>query len=803
MTKPQVSAPVIFIALMTVAAMLALLITAVFEGSTAKAQGAANVLKRASKSGTIAITGDDRFIVMVNPENDSISVFDASSDSKTATVRVGTEPSAVVIHPDNQTAFVANRADATVVKVTGIHTAQPRLAARAAVGSEPTGLALSPTGKFLYVAEWAEGRISIWDTATMQIFGSIGAPTNPRAVVVTNNGDANDNDEFIIVPEFFGRPVAGGEGGDEGRTGLVRVYRVSDSEPTPGITFGPLDSGFVPEGTNAGTVKTSPNQFFAAAVQGNKVYVTSISASPKGPPRFNGNVFPVVYVGDLATRKEDTGNAGTVNLAKKVAEAIAAGKPRNFLADLVDIDFIGTSNVAYTVSRGADLMQRIVFDSLRGTSIGSQFNTQIELGSLDGKAACQNPIGLVTAHNAPRAYVNCWVSRNLGIVDLSRQALAKVVQSESAPTGRELTVNKGRRFYFTGRGRWSKEAWSSCGSCHPDGLTDNITWSFGAGPRQTTEMSGSFSHGPGRQKQRIFNWTGIFEEMHDFERNTRDVSGGLGAVTTDGCGDLNEERRLDLGGNLDKPVKETQDEAKPSCTKDWDEINEFVKTIRPPKGLQTLDGASVERGRQLFGMPSGTANNGGCVACHGGAGWTVSRLSFEPSSKGNEALGKAPFKAPVPPFAPTWNFHTLQIAPQPPITDTSTGPAEPAAVGPKQVACVLRNVGTFGVPGDKDKTDALEKKADGSRAQGRGGFNIPSLYGLSLGAPYLHHGQAAALDDLFDDPKWQQHLQAANPVFMTTGNREQTKKDLIAFLLSIDADTPELSLPEGFDVCGR
>ncbi|MDX2005766.1 MAG: hypothetical protein SFU83_10860 [Meiothermus sp.] len=758
------------------------------------------VLKKASKSGTIAITPDDRFVLMVNPEDDSLSIFNTDTDRRVAKLKTGLEPWAVVMHPDGQTAFVANRAEATVVRVAGINST-PRVAATVKVGSEPTGLALSPTGSRLYVAEWAEGRIAIVDTASMRVIGSIDGPTNPRAVVVTNDGDSDDADELILVPEFFGRPIRGAESLDEGREGLVRIYKSSDNSPQSPIVFKPLDSGFVPEGTNAGTVKTSPNQFFSAAVQGGKIYVTSVSASPKGPPRFNGNVFPVVYVGNLATASEDTGNTGTVNLAKKVAEAIPADKPRNFLADLVDIDFIGTSSVAYTVSRGADVMQRVVFDATRGTSVGSQFNVQIELGVQNGRPACQNPIGMVTANNGPVAYVNCWVSRNLAVVDLSKQALEKVVASSDPPTGRDLEVNKGRRFYFTGRGRWSKEAWSSCGSCHPDGLSDNITWSFGTGPRQTTDMSGSFSHGRGRQKQRIFNWSGVFDEMHDFERNTRDTSGGLGAVTTDGCGDPNEERRLDLGGNLDKPVKETQDEAKPSCTKDWDEINEFVKTIRPPKGLQTLDAASVARGAKLFGMPSGRENNGGCVACHGGAGWTISRLNFQPSSQTNADLAKAPFKAPVPPFAPTWNFHTLQIANQPPVADTTTGPAEPAAVGPKQVACVLRNVGTFGIPGNKEATDALEKKADNTRAQGRGGYNVPSLYGLALGAPYLHHGQAATLDELLGDPKWEQHLHAANPVFLTTGDVDQQKKDLIAFLLSIDADTTEQEVPRGFDVC--
>ena len=592
------------------------------------------LLRRASKSSTIAISNDDRYVVMVNPDDDSISIFSTASDTRTAKLRTGTEPSAVVIHPDSQTAFVANRADATVVKIESIQ-GSPTLSSLVDVGSEPTGLALSPSGATLYVAEWAEGRISVIDTATMTVTATIDNPSNPRSVAVTNNGDANDADEYIIVPEFYGTPIAASaEATDQTRTGLVRIYAAADLAPLGKINFAPRDSGFVPEGTSAGTVMTSPNQFHSVVVQGSKIYLPSISASPAGPPRFNGNVFPVVYVGDIASFQEDLSNVGTINLAQKVNEALQPNNSRQgrfFLADIVDIDFIGTSNVAYVVSRGGDIMQRITFDIIQGTTIGSQFNVQIDLNTKpegDDDSPCQNPTGIVTAHDAPRAYVNCWVSRQLGIVDLSKQALERTIPASDPPTGLEASINKGQRFYFTGRARWSRESWSSCGSCHPDGLSDNITWSFGAGPRQTTSMDGSFSHAPGEQEQRIFNWSGIFDEVHDFERNTRDVSGGLGAVTTDGCGDPLEERQLTLAGNLDQPVREVQNNSTPSCTKDWDDIEAFVKTIRPPLGLRSLDAASVVRGAALFGIPTSNANNGGCVTCHGGLGWTVSKLVF-------------------------------------------------------------------------------------------------------------------------------------------------------------------------------
>jgi hypothetical protein len=194
-------------------------------------------------------------------------------------------------------------------------------------------------------------------------------------------------------------------------------------------------------------------------------------------------------------------------------------------------------------------------------------------------------------------------------------------------------------------------------------------------------------------------------------------------------------------------------------------------------------------------MPTGSENNGGCVSCHGGSGWTVSRLFWTPSSATNQALTTATFTRPSA-WPASFNLHTLQIAVQPASADP-TGLAQ----GPAQVACVLRNVGTFGVPGNSAATDLLEVRANATRAQGAGGFNVPSLYGLALGAPYLHHGQARTLEELFDDPRWKAHLTAMNPVFLTTGDAATQKKDLIAFLLSIDTTSAEQAIPPGQDGC--
>jgi len=690
-------------------------------------------------------------------------------------------------------------------------------------------VALSPTGRTLFVAEFAESRVAVIDTRDMRVTGSI-AVDRPRALLVTNDGDGSDSDELLVVTEFFGRPVAGKEGKDDGRVGHVRVFGTGDLAERSDITLAAIASGFT--NANGKAVTTSPNQLAAVAQSGNRIFVTSVSASPEPPTHFDNNVFPVVYVADLDAAAEVRDGGGTTNLARKIYDAApnpTPQSPRFVPGDLGDIAFLDDSNVAYSVGRAGDMMVRAVFGA--DTVItGSAQNQVIDLAGSDTIGKCQAPTGVALDTAANKAYVNCWITRRLGVVDLNAQALVATVESAPGPANAaEQAVQRGKRFYFTGRGRWSAavangakggEGWSACSSCHPDGLSDNITWSFGSGPRQTVSQDGSFSHGASAQKQRIFNHTGIFEEHHDFERNTRDVSGGLGAITTAptlaDCNQLDKETQVALAingvaiGGLAKPLKELADDpAVATCGhKDWDDIDSFVRTIRPARAIQTATPDAIARGRDLFVA-------GRCDQCHAGAGWTVSRRSFTPSSGTNSQLAGAFFVRPSF-FPQTWTYDNgtqprTQISAQPAIANAdATGPAEPNPVPIAQVACVLRNVGTFGLPGDTAGTDTLETRFfQGGlvRAEGRAGYNVPSLYGLALGAPYLHHGQAPTLRDLFTDPRWQFHTNAGNANFSIELGKPGKLDDLSAFLLSIDAQTPELSVPTdlatggSFDAC--
>src|SRR5215813_11249324 len=77
------------------------------------------------------------------------------------------------------------------------------------------------------------------------------------------------------------------------------------------------------------------------------------------------------------------------------------------------------------------------------------------------------------------------------------------------------------------KGKASSNAWSSCGSCHPDGLADGVTWIFAAGPRQTLPLDAFFAK-DNPDDQKIVLWSAARGSNTDFNNNSRGVQGGCG-----------------------------------------------------------------------------------------------------------------------------------------------------------------------------------------------------------------------------------------------------------------------------------
>ncbi len=774
------------------------------------------VLSRPSRSTPIDITGDDSRVASVNPDNGSLAIINTQTKLRVASVAfdAGSMPSSVVFHPDGKTAYVTLRKKQTLARVTATDTPNPQFASEVQVGSEPTGVALSPTGKYAVVANFGETTVSIVNTATLQVEAKVDVGGNPRAVAISNNGDEEESDERAYVTLFYGELIS--EASDDGRRGkVVELQFTGTPQVTRTFTLAPLDTGIgvpQPGGGSGPAVQCSPNQLFGIVLNSNRLHVTHVCASPKGPVNAVTNLFSGVSVIDLNTGTEDRGPTGSVALANSVNTQGNNSATSSLLGVPIAMDFVRSARVGYLLSQAGDVVQRIAYNpDDRNLPIRLGVGTGFAQINLRGDNVTKVPIGIVVAHTQQLAFVNNWVDRSVSVLDLNAQTVSgNPITTESKPAAGspEARVLNGKKFFFTGTGRWAVQGVNSCGSCHPDGLSDNITWVFAAGPRQSTPLDGTFAKNDPTD-QRVLNWTAIFDEMHDFELNTRGTAGGKGAITTrDAVDPTKDDLRIDLAAGITLPGHSavTRNDFLSGSTKevvktiaklsDWNEIEDYTKTIPANRAPKTLDAAAVARGRAIFEQAN-------CHACHGGAKWTVSRVGFTPSPEKNGSatgtgvttatgLRTEAFTLKLPaPLAGT-NNENLKAD----IERLAGG----VNVGPERIACAVRSVGTF------DAANALEKKADNTQAQGAKGFNPPSLLGLATSAPYLHHGEAKTLIDLFS-PKYSLHHQAAAANFLVglPSSQEDVAKraDLVAFLLSIDDSTAPFPIPAGADICAN
>jgi mono/diheme cytochrome c family protein len=820
------------------------------EGGSAPPTGV--VAKGPSRGSAIALADDDSVLLVCNRDSGSVTVFavDYSSDgasvnvTKKAEVQVGAEPWQVAIAPDGNSAYVVVRKDQKLVKLTDLKTSA-KVAGSVAVGSEPTSIALSPTGSKAWVSNWVDGTVMAVTTSDMKLAktvdlnaalaasGLIGpnvtgrpALAHPRSVAMSNNLDANEDDESLYVTEYYAQQIEkdapDGLNADRARAGIV--YKVSPDGTVKLIRLNPIaDMGF--KDSKGGTAGCYPNQLQSITLNGNFAYVASVCASPKGPIGVVATATPpdvsnvkttthgAVSVFDLRT---DTETKGTSSLHARFDEAfrtktIADDGSRRYPLVPSDVAFVPGGGVSYIVANGTDAVFRVRYDAATSEVAEVSSSTQpfINLAPAGLAPALQgkNPVGMTISNTGKRfGFVANDVGRNVSVVDFNTQAISgvaeapKVVESTAKPSpgSPEDRVLLGKRFFNTGLGRWSLkgQGWGACQVCHMDGMSDNVTWYFARGPRQSTSLDGSFSK-KNPTDQRIFNWTAIFDEVADFELNTRGISGGVGATVSEaapGALPANSDR-IDIQGlghsGLSGSAADAADPANPLALspapklQDWAEVTEYVQRIRPVRAASNLDPAKVAAGRALFSA------DGTCQGCHGGDKWTISTRFYKPGTTVNAGLNSKAWTAPA-----GFPQGLLPAADGARFMRSNNGNA--AAFD--SIQCILRPVGTFGTAdgftGVAELRQDMTTPGQGNETNGKG-YNPPSLMGVSIGAPYLHAGNAATLESLFAN-NFAAHHGALAPNFLTEGDpavRAKRVESLIHFLLSIDDSAQTVAIP--------
>ena len=875
--------------------------------------------------GAVVLSRDERIAVVSNRSAGVVTVFSLAPERGPSAAMItskteldtgaGSEPWAAVIGADDDTAYVLFRESQTVARVTSLHTEPTLQSERVAVGSEPTAIAISGSGEQLFVANWGEGTVSIIRTKT---FGSPDArdPTvdlntalsgsgltalgdvaarpalaHPRALAVTDDGDQDDEDETLYATEFFSQPLPNVKPEpdlsdvDKNRQGIV--YRISlETGQSRAISVAPvLETGF---SDGAGRMTSCfPNQLYAAAINGGRLYVTAMCTSPRGPlgatdvdgkptdKNFKTLFHPAVFVIDTVSNKElpEAGRLLTQVLARHYDHEDDTQARMPLIPN--DIAFISSGNgsTAYVSALGADALFRLEYDesgTLKG--IGSPGARQICVPDTKVNTL---PVGLAlsTTSAHPFALVANDGTQQLWIVDRATERVVSVDAAPDTPHAvdtRGSAENKGRKLFATGRDVWSfkGQAWSSCESCHPGGLSDGVTWFFARGPRRTISTAGTYDKSPNLsdRTRRMLLWGANVDEIHDVEAIVRTVSGGPGAILWNYTDPPSNECRLVYDGtaathNQTPPCLEQKETSQLQnglngslaalvnqgafcgeegpCdsigSTDWDKIDAFIRSIRAPRAPTRLVQSDIDEGHALFVA-------GKCAGCHGGKGWTISKLFYQPGAEEN---GTLPFKRPesgplelgklreqtyqvsnslrhLNPPAMNQDQPTLRTAPSASEADPTAYVYTTTTAANEQIQCALRDVGTF--PSQASGESFIRPSAPGAPAvfeyrqdmktlaQGANGFNVPSLFGLAEGAPYFHAGNARSLEEVFDET-FSAHYRALAPDFLGDPLlRSHQIALLVKFLLSIDETTAIAAVPTtdrdadgklNYDFCAR
>ena len=493
----------------------------------------------------------------VNPDNNSISAVNISSNAKLWERAVGESPHSLAFAGGGDIWVVNSESSSiTIVSISG--TVRREIALPRA--SRPQGIVFSPSDSSAFISLRDAARVVKID-ASGAIVDSIDLGWSPRGLAVNPNGSR------LFVTEFISRG------------GVGRVYELRTSDLSLVRT---LELGFDPGPDTEASGRGVPNYLAAvvispdgrdARVPSKKDNIARGMFRDSQPLTFDSMVRTIISKLDLVAGSEDL--AARIDLNDRSMAQSLVYSP---YGDLIFVATLGTNTVE-------------VFDSRSGVLV-SQVNTGLA------------PRGLVISGN--NLIVHNFLGRSVSIVDIS--ALLAGSSSEMQLIGEVSVVNSetlssqvlsGKRiFYNAADRRMSLDGYVSCASCHLDGEADGQVWDFtqnGEGLRNTISLVRVDDIDRDR-----FHWTSNFDEIQDFEHDIRTLAGGSGFLSTsqfNATSDPLGNPKAGLSSELDALAAY---------------VDSLDKPVRSPHRQQ--DGsltAEAAIGKQLFANKS-------CGSCHNG-----------------------------------------------------------------------------------------------------------------------------------------------------------------------------------------
>jgi YVTN family beta-propeller protein len=543
-------------------------------------------------SGSIAYetrSGANSRVWLVNQDNDTVSVFDAVTNVKTAEIAVGAAPRSVAVAPDGRL-WVTNRDPATIsiISPSTLAVVQTVTLSRA---SQPYGVVFSSPANQAFVALAAAGLVVKLDATSGAQLGSLSVGPEPRQLSLDSTGTKLYVSRFI-TPRQPGEETA-------------VVSNQIGGVPTGGQVL-VLDAGSM---TLLQTVTLQHSAKTDAENQGSGVpnYLGAPVISPDGKiasvPSKQDNIARGTLRSGLDLNFQNTVRAITSRID---LTAGAEDYPHR-------IDHDNSSVAAAVAYDPTDVYMFVALETSREVAVVDVYEG-VEIFRF---AAGRAPQGVVVSPDGQRLYVNSFMDRTLSVFDLSQlmttgQWNVPLLAALSSVTTEKLaaTVLAGKQIFYDAKDtRLARDSYMSCASCHNDGGQDGRVWDFtgkGEGLRNTINLRGGPSSALGRM-----HWTGNFDEVQDFEGQIRAFAGGTGLMSDTAFNT----------GTRNQPLGDP----KAGLSPDLDALAAYVGSLgafapspyRAAGGVLTSDAVA---GRTIF-------NSVGCASCHSGNSFTNSNTN--------------------------------------------------------------------------------------------------------------------------------------------------------------------------------
>ncbi len=762
----------------------------------------------------VTITSDGSQAFVGNGQDGTISIINLTATPPQvigSPIKVGNEPRGLVVTPNGKYLFVANHTDGSVSIVDAKSYA---VLNTIFLGGNPQAIAISNDGdgedqdEKVYVtrffSELIESRLvpdgfndakqGVVDQFTVREAIASSHPTISKIYLapIDDTGFTADRRQFCQktrnILQNNGEVVffnSGVDGKGNGAGDLVNESFCPDIYSKDANANSPIAND--PQGAY-------PNQLFAILLRDNHLFIPNIGASPEPPVKFNTNVQALVSHIDLSKKQEVVTNLNDQIKLESQPAYPNQSLDRLFANDVVAIDADVSGKKFLIVSRGGNYVIRATLQDNGTLSINAPDRV---IRFLTGNI----PSGIVMSGDGKRAYTNNEVSTSVTAIDLEKNlVLARDIDSSTPPkAGTRAHRNiVGKLAFFTAlgiqdtldldhdgkfdieirdivplefRGKASDNAWSDCASCHEDGHSDNVTWIFPTGPRQSIPLEGTFARG-NNEDQRILNWNAVRGSITDFNNNSRGVQGGIGHATNvkgiDRTGEIfNHGPTIGISDALDAMTE-------------W--VANAVRTLNQPQAADE----NLDNGETVFAYY--------CSQCHGGAKFSKSSVAeyINNPSFANNPLGPNFFAAGrEPPLDPKLEVAGPQIVAVNQGWDRlqfldDVGTFDPTKVTEIRGAGALGG-GVINIAGDPNEgVDVAAQSTQGFPSLGGIGFNAPSLLGVGYHAPFFHDGSAISLEEVF---KVHRLPDAANRTIEDVIYYADDLNDLKLFLLSIDDRT--------------